>query len=245
MHNPATVISTSASVTRRVYERYVARVGTRVPIFCLNTVLFPGMRLPLHVFEERYRRLVQDVLEAGQPGRFGVVAIREGYEVGSRGVHSAHRVGREAQIGSNTALPDGRYDIEVTGRRRFRVETLDTSGPYLVAEVVYLVEAEGDHVREAAAHAAAAFQAYRTALSEHRDGPVFTGGIPRDPLQLSYFLAAAALLTLPERQALLEATDAASRLRQVQHSLRIERAAMRAVPSLPATEVARTAWSPN
>jgi len=220
-------------------------VGTRVPIFCLNTVLFPGMRLPLHVFEERYRRLVQDALEAGQPARFGVVAIREGYEVGSRGVHSAHRVGCEAQIDSCATLPDGRYDIEVSGRRRFRVEALDTSGPYLVAEVVQLDEAAGEHVRESAAHAAAAFTAYRSALSEQRGEPVLTGGMPRDPLQLSYFLAATALLTLPERQALLEAADAASRLRQVLHSLRLERAAMRAVPSLPATEVARTAWSPN
>jgi len=220
-------------------------VGTPVPIFCLNTVLFPGMRLPLHVFEDRYRRLVQDALEAGQSARFGVVAIREGYEVGSRGVHSAHRVGCEAQISSCVPHPDGKYDIEVVGRRRFRVEALDTSGPYLVAEVVHIPEVAGEQVREAAAHAAAAFQAYRTALSEQRGGPVLTGGIPRDPTALSYFLAATALLTLPERQALLEAPDAASRLRQVLHSLRIEQAAMRAVPSLPATDVARTAWSPN
>ena len=220
-------------------------MGARLPIFCLNTVLFPGVRSPLHVFEDRYRRLVQDALAAPEPRRFGIVAIREGYEVGSRGVHSAHRVGCEAEIASCTTLPDGRYDLQVIGRRRFRVGSLDAAGPYLVAEVVLLEEALGEEVREAAAHAAAAFETYRDALARYGGGPPLGGDLPRDPLELSYFVAAVALLTLPERQALLEAPDAASRLRSAVRSLRVEQAAMRAVPSLPAMQLARTAWSPN
>lgn len=221
-------------------------MGSLVPIFCLNTVLFPGMRLPLHVFEERYRRLVDDVLKAPDPQRlFGVVAIREGYEVGTRAVQSAHRVGCEAHIGHTQPLPDGRYNLEVQGRRRFRVKAIDPSGPYLVAEVVHLDEAPGEQPREAAAHAAVAFDFYRRDLSRHRGGAVLTGPVPRDPLSLSYFLASTILLTLPERQSLLESPDAASRLRQVLHALRVEQAAMRAVPSVPATQAARATWSPN
>jgi Lon protease-like protein len=223
----------------------LTRVGARLPIFCLNSVLFPGMRLPLHVFEDRYRRLMQDVFAAPEPRRFGVVAIREGYEVGSRGVQSAHRVGCEAEVVSATMLPDGRSDLEVVGRRRFRVGSLDTTQPYPVAEVLQLEEALGEQVREAAAHAAAAFQTYRDALSRYGGAPVLAGDLPRHPLALSYFVAATALLTLPDRQALLEAPDAASRLRAGLLSLRVEQAAMRAVPSLPAMRVARTAWSPN
>lgn len=256
MQKPATAISSSASVIASVYERrhlggppaaqYVDPVGWRVPIFCLNTVLFPGMRLPLHVFEDRYRRLVHDVLAAPGPQQvFGVVAIREGYEVGSRAVQSAHRVGCEACVGDAAPLPDGRYDLEVHGRRRFRVEALDTSGPYLVAEVVHLEEAPGERPREAAAHAATAFDSYRRDLARLRGGEVPTDPMPRDPGRLSYFLASSVMLPLPERQTLLEAPDAASRLRRVLRVLRAEQAAMRAVPSLPGTYMASRAWSPN
>lgn len=224
-------------------------MGLRLPLFCLSSVLFPGMRLPLHVFEDRYRRLVSDTLAAPEPQRcFGIVAIREGYEVGARGVQSAHRIGCEAQITVCEGLPDGRFDVEVAGVRRFRVTALDTTGPYLVGDVGYLDERQGEQPAVAAAAAAAAFEAYRLELSRHRGGRIgelVTAELPHDPVQLSYFLASTTLLTLPERQALLEAPDAATRLRRVIHALRIEQSAMQAVPSLPATEVARTAWSPN
>lgn len=221
-------------------------VASPLPIFCLNTVLFPGMRLPLHVFEDRYRQLVHDVLDAPESQRvFGVVAIREGYEVGSRGVHSAHRVGCEVRISRCVQLPDGRYNLEVRGRRRFRVDALDSSAAYLVADVVHLDEAPGEQPREAAARAAAAFDSYRRHLTRHRGAQMLAGFPPRDPLSLSYYLASTVVLPLPERQALLEAPDAASRLRRLLHTLRGEQAAMRAVPSVPATPVTSAAWSPN
>jgi hypothetical protein len=69
--------------------------------------------------------------------------------------------------------------------------------------------------------------------------------MPRDPAYLSYTLAATCLLSQSERQDLLEAPDAATRLRMLRHSLHEEMRSMRALPSLPATEVARTRWSPN
>jgi hypothetical protein len=69
--------------------------------------------------------------------------------------------------------------------------------------------------------------------------------MPADPTFLSYSLAATCLLSQKERQEMLEAPDAASRLRMLRSSLREEMRAMRALPSLPATEVARTRWSPN
>jgi Lon protease-like protein len=91
----------------------------------------------------------------------------------------------------------------------------------------------------------ALFQAYRAQLSELRGAEVLDGIFPRDPTYLSYSLAATCLLTLRERQALLETDTARERLIMLRLSLREEMRAMRAIPSLPATEVARTAWSPN
>jgi Lon protease-like protein len=220
---------------------------TTVPVFPLNTVLFPGVTAPLHVFEKRYRNLVNDLLARPDPADrvFGVVAIREGYEVGDHGVQSAHRVGTLVQLTGVQPYDDGRFDIEVTGRQRLRMSSMDTSGPYFRAEVELLADADEPGAREEATRALATFHAYRTQLSEMRGGPVLTGDLPSDPAYLSYALAATCLLTLRERQALLEAGSARERLTMLRLGLADEMRAMRALPSLPATEVARTRWSPN
>lgn len=220
---------------------------TTVPVFPLNTVLFPGVTTPLHVFEDRYRHLVLDLLELPDPVQrvFGIVAIREGYEVGEHGMQSVHRVGTLAQLTSVEPYDDGRFDIEVTGRERFRIGGLDAGGDYLRAEVELLGDRDEPGAREEATRALAAFHAYRARLSDLRGGPVLTGELPADPAYLSYALAATCLLTLPERQALLEAESARDRLALLRHGLDEEMRAMQALPSLPATEVARTRWSPN
>lgn len=224
-------------------------MAEQLPILPLNTVLFPGVTMPLHVFEDRYRALVHHLLTISDKTMrlFGIVAIREGYEVGAHGVQSVHRVGCVAQMTSVEPYADGRFDIEVVGRKRMRLDGLDTSGTYLVGDVETVGE-KPDTSPESLAEAARAmetFLAYREQLSEMRGGDVLDGDLPRDPEYLSYSLAATCLLTLQERQALLEASTARDRLVMLRHSLREEMRAMRAIPSLPATEVARTAWSPN
>jgi hypothetical protein len=89
------------------------------------------------------------------------------------------------------------------------------------------------------------FEEYRRRLSDLRGDEVLDGALPRDPMYLSYSLAATCLLTLQERQSLLESPSAIERLAMLRHTLNEEMRAMSAIPSLPATEVARTAWSPN
>ncbi len=214
-------------------------------MFPLGAVLFPGMHLPLHVFEDRYRSLVSHLLELPEQQRtFGIVAIREGYEVGSHGMQSAHRVGCEAHLAAVRSHSDGRYDIGVIGRRRLRLLDMDTSGAYLVGQVEYLDEPEGPAPGLAVERALRVFAAYRANLVQaHGDGP--GDDHPRPPLMLSYSLAGAVALTLRERQELLEAESASARLTMLSSMLVDELAAMRAVPSLPATELSRTAWSPN
>ncbi len=223
---------------------------TSVPVFPLNAVLFPGVVTPLHIFEDRYRALMRDLLAIGDPAErvFAVVAIREGYEVGEHGMQSMHRTGTLVQLTESERYDDGTFDIEVTGRHRVVILEVDGSGEYLRAECDLLSD-DGDPETEAADDEAvrtlATFEEYRDQLSELRGGPVLAGPMPRDPTYLSYSLAATCLLSQAERQELLEAQDASSRLTMLRRSLREEMRAMRAVPSLPATEVARTRWSPN
>lgn len=221
---------------------------TTVPVFPLNTVLFPGVVAPLHIFEDRYRALMRDLLALPEPADrvFAVVAIREGYEVGDRGVQSLHRVGTVVQVTDVERYDDGRFDIEVTGRQRIVLDEVDPAGEYLTARGD-LVDDEDDveDAEDEAVRALAAFEEYRTALSALRGGPVLAGPMPRHPAYLSYTLAATCLLSQGQRQDLLEAPDALTRLRMLRRSLHEEMQAMRALPSLPATEVARTRWSPN
>jgi len=224
------------------------RVVTTVPVFPLNTVLFPGVVTPLHIFEDRYRALMRDLLALPDPAdrTFAVVAIREGYEVGDRGVQSLHRVGTLVQLTEVEKYDDGRFDIEVTGRQRIVLDEVNPAGEYLTARGE-LVDDEDDtsEAAEEATRALATFEEYRAALSTMQGGMVLTGPMPQDPAYLSYTLAATCLLSQRERQDLLEAPDVLTRLRMLRRSLREEMRAMRALASLPATEVARTRWSPN
>lgn len=222
-------------------------------MFPLNAVLFPGVVTPLHIFEDRYRALMRDLLAQPQARDrvFAVVAIREGYEVGERGhqhgVQSLHRVGTLVQLTEAERYDDGRFDIVVTGRQRIVLDGVETGGEYLLGEAELIDDAadpDGDAGAEAE-RALAAFEQYRLTLSDLRGGPVLAGTMPTDPIYLSYSLAATCLLSQRQRQDLLEAPDAVTRLRMLRRSLREEMRAMQALPSLPATEVARTRWSPN
>ncbi len=221
-----------------------------LPLFPLNTVLFPGIVMPLHIFEDRYRSLVRDLI-ALPPTRdreFGVVAIKVGYEVGERGVHTIQRVGCAALVTEVTANADGSYEIVIVGRRRFHVEDLDPSQDYLQADVEWLTDTRGASAGEIASAADAArdlFDQYRRELEDLRGDDVLEGETPRDPVDLSYTLAAAMVLTMAERQQLLECTDVTSRLRMGISLLRSELRAISAIPSLPATSVGRTQWCPN
>ncbi|GEP37143.1 hypothetical protein NPS01_08060 [Nocardioides psychrotolerans] len=217
-----------------------------LPMFPLNSVLFPGVSVPLRVFEDRYRALVHHLLRVEDPIErvFGSVGIREGYEVGDHGAQSLYRVGCRVQLTEVESNTDGTFDIVAVGLDRIKLERLDTTGLFPVGHVVELEENDDVVADEVLERARATFTAYRQALSEIANDP-YSGSLPRDPSYLSWTLAACAPLPLPERQALLEADDATERLVMVTDLLRTELQAMNVIPSLPATEVARTRWSPN
>ncbi len=215
-------------------------------MFPLNSVLFPGVSVPLTVFEDRYRALVHHLLRIEDPAErvFGSVGIREGYEVGDHGAQSLFRVGCRVQLTEVEANPDGTFDIVAVGMERIELQSLETTGLFPVGQVVDLPEAPTPVAPEILERARATFTAYRAALSAIRTDP-YAGSLPKDPTYLSWMLAAIAPLPLQDRQALLEAEDASLRLVMVTDLLRTELRAMNVIASLPATEVARTRWSPN
>src|SRR6266851_7483112 len=109
-----------------------------LPLFPLGTVLFPGLLLPLHIFEDRYRQLVRDLLDGPKPAQFGVIAIRKGRETGIDGVSALHDIGCTATLREVTAHDDGRFELVTVGTRRFRLLALDDSGPYLRGRIELL-----------------------------------------------------------------------------------------------------------
>jgi hypothetical protein len=117
-----------------------------IPLFPLHTVLCPGIVVPLHIFEARYRALTRHCLDSGTP--FGVVLIRDGREVGDQRVMALAGVGAFAEIRRAGRYPDGRYDLLAAGTGRFAIESVDTAAePYLVAEVTPLEDKVGDEPR--------------------------------------------------------------------------------------------------
>lgn len=215
-------------------------------MFPLNSVLFPGLSVPLTVFEDRYRALVHHLLRIDEPAEriFGSVGIREGYEVGEHGAQSLFRVGCRAKLTEVESHPDGTFDIVAVGIERIQLDRLDTTGLFPVGHVIDRPEPTSIVPKELVERSRATFTAYRQALADIRADP-YEGTLPRDPTYLSWTLAACAPLPLGDRQALLEADDTETRLRLVTDLLRSELRAMNVISSLPATEVARTRWSPN
>src|SRR5512144_106571 len=117
-----------------------------IPLFPLHAVLCPGIVLPLHVFEERYRALTRHCLATGAP--FGVVLIREGREVGPGTTPKLADVGALVEIREAGRYADGRYDLLAAATGRFAIDSVDPDrAPYLVADVTPLEDDVGDEIR--------------------------------------------------------------------------------------------------
>jgi Lon protease-like protein len=200
--------------------------------------------MPLHVFEPRYRVLVKALMELpdGAPRHFGVVAIRAGQEVAGDTPPEMYSVGCTAELREVTPYTDGRFDIVTVGHLRFHLEGLDPTAetPYHTGLVDFLDEPDGgDDLQRLAEEVALRFAAYRDRLN------VEQSGVPTDPRVLSYLVAAAAVLEVPERQALLEQHSTTDRLRAELDLLRRETRLLDAFGALPAVELARESVNPN
>ena len=226
-------------------------MSVALPLFPLSTALFPGLVLPLRVFEDRYRSLVRHLMEApdGAPREFGVVSIRRGWEVepiasGPAGDPAGpvaatapvtlYEVGCSAELRQVTEREDGEFEIVTVGRRRFRVTEVDaTTAPYLTAQVEWLPEPLGEPglADTLAPGVLAVFQRYlrRIRAQNQVDGEQ----LPDEPTVLSYLVAATASLTPEDRQRLLEVPDTATRLRTERRILSREVALLSQVRAVP------------
>jgi Lon protease-like protein len=218
-----------------------------LPLFPLGTVLFPGLLLPLHIFEDRYRQLVGDLLAGPEPRRFGVIAIRKGRETGVNGISALHEVGCTATLRQVTKRDDGRLDLVTAGTHRFRLAGLDDSRPYLQGVVELLPDEAGDEM--AASNAAravqAAFRSYLSALAAQGATQLAVPDLPDDPVLLSYLVAASMIIDLSGKQALLAEPDAASRLAAERSLLSRETTMLRSLTSTPAPDLRYSPYNPN
>jgi uncharacterized protein len=218
-----------------------------LPLFPLGTVLYPGLVLPLHIFEDRYRQLVRDLLDGQEPRRFGVIAIREGRETGIGGVSALHEVGCTATVREIAEGDDGQYDIVTVGTDRFRLHDLDDSLPYLVGEVEMLDEPAGDEAAAALAASAVqrAFRAYLNVLADRGAATINVPDLPDEPILLSYLVAASMIIELIDRQGLLAQPDAVRRLSVERVLLARETAILRELGTTPAPDLRSSPYNPN
>ena len=203
-----------------------------LPIFPLGTVLFPGMPLPLHIFEERYKKMIGRCLEGDRA--FGVTLLKSGREVG--GPATPHEIGTIARIVRAVKFDDGRYDLRTRGASRYHIlDSQYESGGYITARVELLDEDEYDLNRLAALRATVEdhFEQYFSELAEITGTKLDALNLPDDPTATSYFVAHYLPVYAWEKQRLLEATSSDVRLHEELRLLRRERGMIREFGALP------------
>ena len=181
---------------------------TRLALFPLNLVLFPGMELPLHIFEERYKDMIGECLEQDVP--FGVVLIKEGLEVGAPA--APERIGTSTRILRSEILDQGRMNIVTKGERRFEIEEIIQRVPHVVGRVRFLVELEGEGCAELIPQINDEYVNLVKNLTALTGGYTSRVEIPEDPIELSYAIAGNLNLEPHLRQSLLVTETAATRL---------------------------------
>lgn len=203
----------------------------RIPLFPLHVVLFPGMPLPLHIFEPRYRKMIRDCLEVDRI--FGVCLIRSGPEVG--GPADPYPVGTTCEILKVTHLEDGQMHLTTVGRNRFRIlRLIQDDQLYLEGEVELWPEDAPPDLGELPGRVRDATLRYVTTLLALHGENLKNLDLPDDPVRLSHLVGALLQSTPDLRQALLEDRDTGHRLESELALLEGELAGLAALETLPA-----------
>lgn len=185
-----------------------------LPLFPLPLVLLPGAPVPLHIFEPRYRRLLDDCMEADRC--FGLLFCPP--ELDEAALPRGH-VGCVAEVDSAERLPDGRSNILVQGKERFALRAyVDSDRPYLVGEVEAYEDAvePGIPLEEAAQRITQLFRRVGRAARALADDPSPVPTLPADPALLAFSVAAYIDLDARQRQELLASRSPAARLQEIE-----------------------------
>ena len=188
-------------------------IATRLPMFPLSTVIFPGAEIPLHVFEPRYQALVNDVL--GGDATFGTVLISAGSEVGGgdRRVH----LGTRLVVTGSVPFPDGRWILQVRSVERIEVSEWLADAPYPQAMVLPAPTPVTCDLREPLSAAKAVVRRLRMLLAELDDGPGCSIEVELcdDVEEAAWTICALAPLGLSDAQLLLEESDPLRRIHRL------------------------------
>ncbi len=176
-----------------------------LPLFPLNTVLFPGMALPLHIFEERYKLMINECKRDSRP--FGVVLIRSGPEVGSGA--TIHEVGTTAHITQIEHVGDGRMNIAALGYSRFRIHSTHRHKPYLTGLVEdYPLQDTGNaRAKKIATRIGPMLRGYLNIFATLGNVELQIDALPEDPVALAFLTAIILRTPVKDKQRLLDVPD--------------------------------------
>jgi Lon protease-like protein len=218
-----------------------------IPLFPLGSVLYPGLVLPLHIFEDRYRQLMADLLAGPEPRQFGVIAIRHGRETGIDGVSALYDVGCTAELRQVERYDDGRFDLITVGQQRFRLRGLGEPDPYFTGDVELMPDDAGDEDEAALTVPVVqqAFRSYLEVLTERGGAQITVPELPDEPVLLSFLVAAAVVVDLPVKQQLLEEPDAHRRLAAERGLLARETQLLKSLTATPVPDLHYSPYSQN
>ena len=207
-----------------------------LPLFPLNTVLFPGMPLALHIFEDRYKLMIGKCLQERRP--FGVVLIRKGSEALGP-VPEPNTIGCTAFISQVERLQQGRMNIGVIGQQRFRIVSLATDLPYLRGQVEHYPLLEDDlNAQETLAGRLRPWVVrYLDHLSRLGNETLPVENLPDEPVPLAYAAAAMLQISARQKQKLLNTEKATAILAELRTIYRGEIAILKAIGQLPGPEM--------
>jgi len=193
----------------------------KLPLFPLNTVLFPGVPIVLHIFEQRYREMINECISKRKP--FGVVLIEDGDEVGDGA--EPREIGCSADIVNVERLEDGRMNIVAVGRDRFRILETDNERTFLqgtVEDFPLKSRVPREKLNDLSNELRGLLETYVEALQRLSNVQVAWEALPDDPTELGY-LAAYVLQVVPEqKQEILQLSNAHSLLRRLITEFRTE-----------------------
>src|SRR5579863_5044650 len=192
-------------------RKIMSATAIELPLFPLHVVLFPGMVLPLHIFEPRYRQMITECSQANKP--FGVVLAQPS----SIPMHEVpYEIGTMAEIRDLDRLEDGRFTLMAMGTQRFRILSQHRKKPYLsgFVEAYEDIKEPREEVAHYAQQAHALFYNYLELLLEATDQQELQAALPDLPEDLSYFIAYFLEIADDQKQVFLEMTSTQQRLQE-------------------------------